>query len=73
MQISIWTSNPKHNGVTTNLDANTGDKVAMGNFLSGLAAFNPSFVTFDPNVDTVKWGLRTAGAGRAGGVELQHC
>ena len=56
MQISIWTSNPKHNGVTTNLDANTGDKVAMGNFLSGLATLNPSFVTFDPNVDTVNWG-----------------
>jgi len=56
MQVSIWTVNPKHNGVTTNLDANTGDKVAMGNWLSGLAAYNPPFVSFDPNVDTVSWG-----------------
>lgn len=56
MQVSIWTVNPKHNGVTTNLDATTGDKVAMGNWLSGLAAYNSSFVSFDPNVDTVSWG-----------------
>jgi hypothetical protein len=56
MQISIWTTNPKHNGVTTNFDANTGDKVAMGNMLAGLATLSPSFVTFDPNVDTVNWG-----------------
>lgn len=56
MQVSIWTVNPKHNGVTTTLDANTGDKVAMGNWLSGLAAYNSSFVSFDPNVDTVAWG-----------------
>lgn len=56
MQVSIWTLNPKHNGATTNLDANAGDKVAMGNWLSGLAALNPAYVTFDPNVDTVGWG-----------------
>ena len=56
MQVSIWTTNPKHNGVATNLDANTGDKVAMGNLLDGLATFNPAFVTFDPDADSVSWG-----------------
>ena len=71
MQVSIWTVNPKHNGVTTNLDANTGDKVAMGNWLSGLAAYNPPFVSFDPNVDTVSWGYgpqAQAGPGRRCGT-----
>lgn len=59
MQVSIWTANPKHEGQATNLDANTGDRVAMGNLLSGLAAYNPTYVTFDPNVDTVSWGYGT--------------
>jgi hypothetical protein len=70
MQISIWTTNPKHNGVPTNFDANTGDKVAMGNLLSGLATYNPSFVTFDPNVDTVNWGY---GAQAQAGPAVWNC
>lgn len=55
MQVSIWTTNPSHYGQATSLDANTGDKASMGNFLSALAV-NRSWVTFQPDVDTVSWG-----------------
>jgi hypothetical protein len=57
MQISIWTANPQHNGVPTNLDATAAgaDPGAMGNFLAGLATMNPSSISFDTNVDSVAW------------------
>ncbi|WP_420120592.1 hypothetical protein [Nakamurella sp.] len=70
MQVSIWTTNQQHSGQNTDLDANTGDKAAMGDFLSGLATLNPAWVTFNPDVDTVSWGY---GAQTLAGQAVWNC
>ncbi len=47
-QISIWTNNPSQSGpITMDAAAPGSDPVAMGNFLSGIAAWNPGWVSFN--------------------------
>src|SRR6476619_4374682 len=56
-QISIWATNPNETQ-PVDFDASDpgADKAAMGNFLSGIATLQPSWITFGPDADPVTWG-----------------
>ena len=56
-QISIWATNPNETQ-PIDFDASDpgADRTAMGNFLSGIATLQPSWITFGPDADPVTWG-----------------